>query len=129
MRRLKIVTSHRQGQCIGCLRTVYFSAIVCMHQPLLSFTFPCAVELENLVEMKRAEEHRTDAKVGGKENTEYSELQTNQEDHSSMSPVSSPVIPVSSPVSPISSPGDQVQATLSSPPPPKEGGYLLYTIL
>ena len=107
--------------------------------------------MEKLVEMKREREYRIEEKVGGKESTE---LETNQKEHSSMNPISSPMNPVSSPMSPISSPvspvsppvshvsssvssvsspvspqsstGDQVQATLPSSPPPKRSGYLHY---
>ena len=81
------------------------------------------------MEMKRAEERRIGEKAGGKENNEDSDVQTNQEEHSPRSPIVSPVSSVSPPVSPLSSPGNQVPAALSSPPPPKEGGYLLYAVL
>ena len=74
------------------------------------------------MEMKRAEEGRIETKAGGKEKPEGSDVQTNQGEHS-------PTSPVLSPVSPVSPPGNQVQAALTSPPPSKEGGYLLYTIL
>ena len=100
------------------------------------FIFSPTVELERLVEMKKAKEYSIEAKSGGKENIEESEVQNDPEEHSPLSPVlpsvssvPSPMSPVSSPVSPVSSPGDQAQATLPSPPPPKQGGYLYYTII
>ena len=86
--------------------------------------------------MKRAKEHRSDEKLGGKRSTNDSEVQitiqeeleeVNQEEHSPMSPVPPPVRSASSPVSPVLSHGDQVQATLSSSSPSKESRYLHYT--
>ena len=101
------------------------------------------------MEKKREKEIRCKEEVGGKGSTEDSEFKTNQKEHSSMGPISSPVSPVSSPVSPVLSPmspvsspmspvsfpvspllsaGDQVQATLPSSPPPRQSGYLHYVI-
>ena len=91
--------------------------------------------MEKLVEMKRERECRSEEKVGGKGSTEDSELQVNQREHSSMSPMSSPVnpisslaSPVSSPLSPLSSTGNQVQTILPSSLSPKLSGYLHYRI-
>ena len=72
--------------------------------------------------MKRAKEIRIEAKSGDRENVKDSEVQTTQEKHPLMSPLSSPV-------SPVSSPGNQMQAALPSPPPLKEGGCLHYVIV
>ena len=80
--------------------------------------------------MKKEKDHKTVERSGGKESTEDSKLQTNQTEHSPVSPLSYPMSPISStmsplfPVNPLSSTKDQVQATPPSSPPPKESGYL-----
>ena len=94
-----------------------------------------AVEQEKLVEMKRAKECRSDEKSASKRSTNEGEVQsnkerqTNQEEHSPVSPVPPPMRSASSPVNPISSHGDQVQATctLSSSSPSKKSRFLRYT--
>ena len=58
--------------------------------------------------MKKAKEYGLVGKSGGKENAGDNRAQANEGDHRAMSPSSNA--------------GDQVQAPLSSPQPPKEGG-------
>ena len=77
--------------------------------------FTVVVELDKVVQMKKVEECGLDEKSGGKENAGDSEAQASQGEHCPMSPVSPA--------------GDQGQATLHSPSPSKEGGYLYYSIM
>lgn len=95
--------------------------------------FSSTVEQEKLVEMKKGKDCKTEEKWGGKGTNESSELKTNQKEHPSLSPASSPISPVSSPLSPVTSPvrsvsstGNQMQATLPSSPPTKKSECLQY---
>ena len=66
------------------------------------------------MQTKKVKECGFDRKSGDKENTGDNKADTSQGGHC-----------LTSPASPA---GDQVQATPSSPPPPKEGGYLYNNI-
>ena len=116
----------QKGNIFVCFRSGCFSAeYKCSNH----FSFSFTVEQEKLVQMKRAKECRSDEQLGGKRSTNGSEVQTNQEEHSSVSSVPSPVRSGCSPISSVSSHGDQVQATVSSSSPSKESRYLHNTFI
>ena len=62
------------------------------------------------MQMKKAKECELDGKSGGKEGDGDNKAQASEGEHCPMSPASSA--------------GDQVQASLSSPTPPKEGEHV-----